>query len=160
MTDAERKTTSLTQAAAQGYPGGMTAVVRIITKDDAVAGRKARAASTLYGDFSPHESSNGRLKVGDMIRVMQITGDHEPLRFLAALFGYTISPLNPHEPDAPTLEAEALQDYPDVVALHRALCAYRDGQTTMEACLALLETATSNLRQTFSRAIKGDEVRQ
>lgn len=149
MTDAERQITALVQTALLQYPGGMRAAFEAMDTE--------RSYSTLAGDLNPN-SVQGRLKVGTLIRIMELTGNKDALRYLCACFGGSFTPFGSEIPDAPTLEKEIIQDYPDVVALHRATQDFRDGKITLDKMLARLETACANLRQTAARAIQGDEA--
>lgn len=151
MTDAERQVTALTQNAAQQYPGGMRAVF--------AAMGTSKSYSTLAGDLSPY-STQGRLKVGDWVRILELTGNLDSLRYVCAHFSGSFMPFSCDAPDLPTLNEEIIQDYPDVVALHTAARAMRQGRETPETVLALMEKACANLRQTVLRAITGDEEKR
>lgn len=144
----------INQACAQ-YPGGLRAVFAIIREQE---GDGARAESTFYADLNANPSSQGKLKVRDLISCMQITGNHDALRYLAAHFGYALTSLSAVEPDAPTVEAEMLQDYPDLVSFHASVEAYRHGEVPYETVLARLECAIINLRQTASMARREKEA--
>ena len=61
------------------------------------------------------------------------------------------------EPDAPTLEAEALQDYPPLVAFHEGCKLYRQGKITLTQLDELKDRAFKEVRETFCRTVKGDE---
>ena len=61
------------------------------------------------------------------------------------------------EPDAPTLEAEALQDYPPLVAFHEGCKLYRQGKITLAQLDELKDRAFKEVRETFCRTVKGDE---
>lgn len=134
-TPSQTVTRLLNQACAQ-YPGGLRAVFAAIRAKE---GSSARSESTFYADLNPHPTSQGRLKVKDFITSMEITGNIEPLRFLVAYFGYSLTSLSSVEPDAPTIEAEMLQDYPAVVAFHESVRAFKRGEAEFETVLARLE---------------------
>ena len=76
------------------YPGGIRAML---------------SESSVYADLNPNNGQS-TLRVWELVRVMEATGEHGPLRELANWFGYSLASAADEEPDAPTLEAEALQD--------------------------------------------------
>ena len=159
MTEAERKITGLTQAAASSYPGGITSVVGVLVDESGInpqTGKPNRAPSTIYGDLSPHESSKGRLKVGDKVRIQQITGNIEPLRYEAALFGYRLHPMTGNEPDAPTMFEEFFQDGKAVIRFQKVGVAYREGKASLPEFLAARDDAHAEIDQSFTRTVKGD----
>ncbi len=149
MDNPSQKVTRLISEACARYPnGGLRAVFQAIQEK----GGKKRSESTFYADFNPNESSLGNLKVADFMAAMEITGEYDALRYMAAHFGFTLSRLSSVEPDAPTVEAEMLQDYPALVAYHDALQQFRDGKVEYETVLARLESVQIELRQTAAMA--------
>ena len=149
MDNPAQKVTRLISEACARYPnGGLRAVFQAIQQ----RGGKKRSESTFYADFNPNESSLGNLKVADFMAAMEITGEYEALRYMAAYFGFSLSSLSSVEPDAPTVEAEMLQDYPALVAYHETLQQFRDGKVEYEAVLARLECVHTELRQTAAMA--------
>lgn len=149
MEDPSQTVTRLLNQACSQYPGGIRAVVAIIRKFD---GDHPRSESTLYADFNPNPTSTGKLKVRDLMQGMSITGDHGALRYMAGYFGYSLTSLSSVEPNAPTVEAEMLQDYPAVVAFHEAVQAFQRGEVNYETVLARLDAASMDLRQTAALA--------
>ena len=147
--------TRLTSQACAQYPGGLRAVFSAIREKE---GNAARSESTLYADLNPHPTSQGKLKVRDFMACMEITGNIEPLRYMASLFGYSLTALSSVEPDAPTVEAEMLQDYPAVVAFHEAVQDFRRGTVKYETVLARLEGALLDLRQTAAMARRSEKM--
>lgn len=143
----QKVTRLISQACAQ-YPGGLRAVFRQIQM---IEGKK-KSETSFYADFNANETSNGNLKVRDFLNAMQVTGDYEALRYIAAMFGFSLTPISSIEPDAPTVEAEMLQDYPAVVAFHDAVKSFRSGSLEYETVLARLEGALLDLRQTAAMA--------
>lgn len=152
MEDPSQTVTRLISQACAQYPGGLRAVASIIRDRD--AGEQRRSESALYADFNANPTSTGKLKVRDFMNALSITGNHEALRYMAAHFGYSLTILSSVEPDAPTVEAEMLQDYPAVVAFHEAIQTYRRGEIDGETVLARLESAQLDLRQTASLALR------
>ncbi|WP_308775530.1 hypothetical protein [uncultured Bilophila sp.] len=71
--------------------------------------------------------------------------------------GYSLASAADEEPDAPTLEAEALQDYPPLVAFHEGCKLYRQGKITLAQLDELKDRAFKEVRETFCRTVKGDE---
>lgn len=152
-TPSQTVTRLMNQACAQ-YPGGLRAVFAAIRERE---GGAARSESTFYADLNPNPTSTGRLKVRDLIACMEITANVEPLRFMAGHFGYSLIHLAGITPDAPTVEAEMLQDYPAVVAFHEAVQSFRRGEIHYETVLARLEAALLDLRQTAAFARRSEE---
>ena len=93
------------------YPGGIRAMFAGMRE------RHGLSESSVYADLNPNNGQS-TLRVWELVRVMEATGEHGPLRELANWFGYSLASAADEEPDAPTLEAEALQDYPPLVAFH------------------------------------------
>ena len=92
--------------------------------------RHGLSESSVYADLNPNNGQS-TLRVWELVRVMEATGEHGPLRELANWFGYSLASAADEEPDAPTLEAEALQDYPPLVAFHEGCKLYRQGKITL-----------------------------
>lgn len=154
MADILQRIAQLVHSAACRYPGGITAIAPRLMED-------GRAERTVYQDLSPHprKLGDGRMKppcpkVADMVRVMEITGNLEPLYALCAHFGMAPTSLNSIEPDAPTVEREMLQDVPSVVRLHEACDRLTAGEGTAEEVLGELDYATNDLRQTVIRTLE------
>lgn len=151
MDNPSQKVTRLISEACARYPnGGLRAVFQAIQQ----RGGKKRSESTFYADFNPNESSLGNLKVADFVAAMEITGEYEALRYMAAYFGFSLSRLSSVEPDAPTVEAEMLQDYPALVAFHESVQAFKRGEIPYETVLAKMDGATTDIRQTAAIASK------
>lgn len=151
MNDAERKVTELTQNALLRYPGGMRAAIRVMGLE--------RAYSTIVGDLNPN-SMQGRLKVDTLIKTMEITGDLSPLHFLNGHFGQSATSFLNDTPDAPTVEAEMLQDYPALVNYHNAVKDYTAGKTKdLTESIEFLEAARRELNETLNKAIEERKAR-
>lgn len=149
MDTPSQKVTRLMAAACARYPnGGLRAVFQAIQEK---GGRK-RSESTFYADFNPNEGSQGSLKIADFMAAMEITGEYEALRYMAACFGFSLTRLESIEPDAPTVEAEMLQDYPALVAFHDAIQAFRRREIPYETVLAKMDGAITDIRQTAAMA--------
>lgn len=144
----------LNQACAQ-YPGGLRAAFTAIREKE---GGSARSESTFYADLNPNPTSQGKLKVKDFVACMEITGNVDALRYMASLFGYSLTSLSCVEPDAPTVEAEMLQDYPAVVAFHESVQAFKRGEADYETVLARLEGALLDLRQSAAMARRSEKM--
>ena len=115
-------------------------------------GVSERSESTFYANMNPNGA--GKLKMEEFMGVMEVTGDLRALRCLAAFFGQSLVPLEAAEPDAPTVEAEMLQDYPAVVEFHAAAKRYQEGKETSVEVLTRLEAAVLDLRQTASMTLE------
>ncbi len=144
-THSQKVTRLISQACAQ-YPGGLGAVFEAIQDQEGCA----KAKATFYADFNPNPTSAGKLKLCDFIAATQITGDYAALRYMAALFGFSLTPLMPVEPDAPTMEGEMLHDYPAVSEFHSAIKA----KASEYIILTKLELAINDLRQTAVMALR------
>lgn len=135
----------------RAYPGGIRAMF---------AGMRARyglSESSVYADLNPNNGQS-TLRLWELVRVMEATGEHGPLRELANWFGYSLADTRFDEcaPDAPTLEKEALQDYPKLVAFHEGCLLYREGKIGLSELDRLKEDAIRELKETLYRAIRGD----
>ena len=106
------------------YPGGIRAMFSGMRE------RHGLSESSVYADLNPNNGQS-TLRVWELVRVMEATGEHGPLRELANWFGYSLASAADEEPDAPTLEGEALQDYPPLVAFHEGCKLYRQGKIKM-----------------------------
>lgn len=151
MDSPSQKVTRLISQACNQYPGGLRAVFAAIREQPESA---QRSESTFYADFNANASSNGNLKVRDFLSAMQITGDVSALRYIASLFGYTLTSFSSIEPDAPTVEAEMLQDYPALVDFHKSCQEHISGNMDIETLNAKEDAAISDIRQTFAMAVK------
>ena len=147
------------------YPGGIRAMFAGMRE------RHGLSESSVYADLNPNNGQS-TLRVWELVRVMEATGEHGPLRELANWFGYSLAYDTAvhvfarceaakfradEEPDAPTLEAEALQDYPPLVAFHEGCKLYRQGKLTLAQLDELKDRAFKEVRETFCRTVKGDE---
>ena len=132
------------------YPGGIRAMFSGMRE------RHGLSETSVYADLNPNNGQS-TLRVWELVRVMEATGEHGPLRELANWFGYSLASAADEEPDAPTLEAEALQDYPPLVAFHEGCKLYRQGKITLAQLDELKDRAFKEVRETFCRTVKGDE---
>lgn len=148
MRDASLQITRLAGQACAQYPGGKRAVFRAIAAQAA----EPKAESTFYAQFNGNASSDKALTLENLLWAMKLTGDLSPLRYMACLFGYSLVSLDSAEPDAPTVEAEMLQDYPALVALHEAVLAYGRGEISFETVLARMTVATNEIIETVAKA--------
>ncbi len=154
MESASQTVTRLLNQACAQYPGGLRAVFTAIREKE---GGSARSESTFYADLNPNPTSQGKLKVKDFVACMEITGNVDALRYMVSLFGYSLTSISCVEPDAPTVEAEMLQDYPAVVAFHESVQAFKRGEAEYETVLARLEGALLDLRQTAAIARRSEK---
>lgn len=118
--------------------------------------RHGLSESSVYADLNPNNGQS-TLRVWELVRVMEATGEHGPLRELANWFGYSLASAADEEPDAPTLEAEALQDYPPLVAFHEGCKRFRDGELSAAELDEFKDKAVREIRETFTRTLRGDE---
>ena len=109
------------------YPGGIRAMFAGMRE------RHGLSESSVYADLNPNNGQS-TLRVWELVRVMEATGEHGPLRELANWFGY--SPL---------------------VAFHEGCKRYREGKLTLAQLDELKDRAFKEVRETFCRTVKGDE---
>lgn len=149
MDTPSQKVIRLISEACVRYPnGGLRAVFQAIQEK----GGKKRSESTFYADFNPNESSQGNLKVADFMAAMEITGEYEALRYMAAYFGFSLIRLSSVEPDAPTVEAEMLQDYPRLVDFHKGCQEFLKGRIDRFQLDVLKDALITDIRETFIKA--------
>lgn len=133
------------------YPGGIRAMFAGMREQHGLS------ESSVYADLNPNNGQS-TLRVWELVRVMEATGEHGPLRELANWFGYSLASAADEEPDAPTLEAEALQDYPPLVAFHEGCKLYRQGKITLAQLDELKDRAFKEVRETFCRDGQGGRM--
>ena len=110
------------------YPGGIRAMFAGMRE------RHGLSESSVYADLNPNNGQS-TLRVWELVRVMEATGEHGPLRELA----------------------NWLQDYPPLVAFHEGCKRYREGKLTLAQLDELKDRAFKEVRETFCRTVKGDE---
>ena len=115
------KIPALLSQACAAYPGGKRGVFRAI---ESAEGRTL-SESTFYAALNSNPTAPDALKVSQLVSVMRVTADISALRYLAAMFGQAVVPLDAGKPDAPTVEGEMLQDYPAVVRFHEVARRYQ-----------------------------------
>lgn len=133
------------------FEGGATAILDLFLAED---GDKPRSKATLCADLNPNPTSSGKLKARDMYRLMKIAHNFEPLRVMAAMCGFSLVSMNGEKPDAPTVEAEMLQDYPALVEFHKACQEHIEGRIDLVTLDAKEDAAISDIRQTFAKAVE------
>ena len=84
---------------------------------------------------------------------MRITADVSPLRYMAAMFNSVLTSLDAVSPDGETLNDEIIQDYPCLVAFHRACKEFREGNGSMEAVLATYEALSLEIKETVKKTL-------
>lgn len=135
------------QKAARQYPGGIRGM----------ASEMDMAPSSLGNILNPYaDRSTVKLGLEQSLFIMKASRDISALRLIASEFGCSLSCAD-DEPNAPTLEAEALQDYPPLVAFHEGCKRYRDGKLSGAELDKLKDEAFREIRETFVRALRGDE---
>ncbi len=135
------------QKAARLYPGGIRGM----------ASEMDMAPSSLGNILNPYaDRSVVKLGLEQALFIMKTSEDISALRIMASEFGCSLSSAT-DEPDAPTFEAEALQDYPPLVAFHEGCKLYRQGKLTLAQLDELKDRAFKEVRETFCRTVKGDE---
>lgn len=148
MRDASLQITRLLSQACAQYPGGKRAVFRAISAQT----NEPKAESTFYAQFNGNESSEKPLTLENLLWAMKVTGDYSALLYMASLFGFSLMSLDALEPDAPSMEAEMLQDYPRLVDFHRGCEAHKKGEITKFQLDALKDAVIADIRQTFCKA--------
>ena len=144
------KIPALLSQACAAYPGGKRGVFRAI---ESAEGRTL-SESTFYAALNSNPTGPDALKVSQLVSVMRVTADISALRYLAAMFGQAVVPLDAGKPDAPTVEGEMLQDYPAVVRFHEVARRYQAREVGAAELLQAQEMALAELRQTTAKVIE------
>lgn len=135
------------QKAARLYPGGIRGM----------ASEMDMAPSSLGNILNPYaDRSVVKLGLEQALFIMKTSEDISALRIMASEFGCSLSSAT-DEPDAPTFEAEALQDYPPLVAFHEGCKRFRDGELSAAELDEFKDKAVREIRETFTRTLRGDE---
>lgn len=150
MKEQLQKVTHLLSQACCSYPGGKRGVFRAIEHEEG----RGLSESSFYAALNSNPTAPDTLKVSQLVNVMRVTADVAPLRYLAAMFGYSIVPYEAEAPDAPTAEGEMLQDFPAVVRFHEVGQRYLDGKACAAELLQAQEMALAELRQTTAKVIE------
>lgn len=150
MKEQLQRITSLLAQSCATYPSGKRGVFEAM---EALEGKTLKESS-LYAALNSNPTAPDTLKVSQLISVMRVTADVSALRFLAAMFGYSLVAHDASEPDAPTIEAEMLQDFPAVVRFHEIAQSYIDGNASVSDLLQSQEHALSELRQTTAKTVE------
>lgn len=118
-------------------------------------GNARKSHWTLYKELNPNDNT-AKLGALDLFRLMQVTGDVQPLALMAHMLGYMLVDKKSVHPDRPTWEAEHAQDTSDLGEMARLMDAgaspAKVHTQAMRACTNLLETAVryerdKNIRQ-------------
>lgn len=144
----QRITALLAQACAT-YPGGKRGVFKAIEASEG----KTLSESSFYAALNSNPTAPDTLKVSQLISVMRITADVSPLRYMAAMFNSVLTSLDAVSPDGETLNDEIIQDYPCLVAFHRACKEFREGNGSMEAVLATYEALSLDIKETVKKTL-------
>ena len=75
------------------YPGGIRAMFAGMREQHGLS------ESSVYADLNPNNGQS-TLRVWELVRVMEATGEHGPLRELANWFGYSLASAADEEPDS------------------------------------------------------------
>lgn len=150
MKEQLQRITSLLAQSCATYPSGKRGVFEAM---EALEGKTLKESS-LYAALNSNPTAPDTLKVSQLISVMRVTADVSALRFLAAMFGYSLVAHDASEPDAPTIEGEMLQDFPAIVHFHSIVTKYTRQCTGVADLLQAQEMALSELRQTTAKAIE------
>ena len=150
MKEQLQRITSLLAQACATYPGGKRGVFKAIEHEEG----RGLSESSLYTALNANPTAPDTLKVSQLVNVMRVTADVAPLRYLAAMFGYSIVSYEAEAPDAPTAEGEMLQDFPAVVRFHEVGLRYLEGKACAAELLQAQEMALAELRQTTAKVIE------
>ena len=145
----QRITALLAQACAT-YPGGKRGVFKAIEASEG----KTLSESSFYAALNSNPTAPDTLKVSQLVSGMRVTADISPLRYLAAMFGHALMSIEADEPDAPTVEAEMLQDFPALVSFHEIGQSLLRGEATIVDFLQAQELALAEVRQTTAKVIE------
>ena len=117
------------QKAARLYPGGIRGM----------ASEMDMAPSSLGNILNPYaDRSVVKLGLEQALFIMKTSEDISALRIMAS-------------------EAEALQDYPPLVAFHEGCKRFRDGELSAAELDEFKDKAVREIRETFTRTLRGAE---
>ena len=122
MNEHLQRITSLLAQSCATYPSGKRGVFEAM---ESLEGKTLKESS-LYAALNSNPTAPDTLKVSQLISVMRITADVSPLRYMAAMFNSVLTSLDAVSPDGETLNDEIIQDYPCLVAFHRACKEFRE----------------------------------
>lgn len=113
-----------------------------------MAGKLDIKVSTLSNKLQPYNHAERRhfLNLWEADDMLRLSGDMRPLELLAARHGYALLPLKA-TPDAPTLDAEKLQDYVAVAECH--------AEEDPVKCVHKLNAAIRELMETDAKRKEG-----
>lgn len=149
MKEQLQKVTHLLSQACCSYPGGKRGVFQVIESEEG----KGLSESSFYAAMNPNPTAPDTLKVSQMVRVMRVTADVSALRFMAAMFNSLLTSLDAVTPDGQTLNDEIIQDYPCLVAFHRACKEFKEGHGSIEAVLATYEALSLEIKETVKKTL-------
>ena len=149
MNEQLQKVTHLLSQACCSYPGGKRGVFKAI---EALEG-KSLSESSFYAALNCNPTAPDTLKVSQLVSVMRVTADTSPLRFMAAMFNFVLASLDAVAPDGETLNDEIIQDYPCLVAFHRACKEFKEGHGSIEAVLATYEALSLEIKETVKKTL-------
>ncbi len=149
MNEHLQRITSLLAQSCATYPSGKRGVFEAM---ESLEGKTLKESS-LYAALNSNPTAPDTLKVSQLISVMRITADVSPLRYMAAMFNSVLTSLDAVSPDGETLNDEIIQDYPCLVAFHRACKEFREGNGSMEAVLATYEALSLEIKETVKKTL-------
>lgn len=149
MNEQLQRITSLLAQACATYPSGKRGVFEAM---ESLEGKTLKESS-LYAALNSNPTAPDTLKVSQLISVMRVTADVSPLRYMAAMFNSVLTSLDAVSPDGETLNDEIIQDYPCLVAFHRACKEFREGNGSMEAVLATYEALSLEIKETVKKTL-------
>lgn len=83
-------------------------------------GNPRKSHWTLYKELNPNDAT-AKLGALDLFRLMQVTGDVEPLAIMAHKLGYMLQDVKTVQPDRPTWQGEHAQDSCDLGEMARLM---------------------------------------
>ena len=149
MNEQLQRITSLLAQSCATYPSGKRGVFEAM---EALEGKTLKESS-LYAALNSNPTAPDTLKVSQLISVMRVTADVSPLRYMAAMFNSVLTSLDAVSPDGETLNDEIIQDYPCLVAFHRACKEFKEGSGSMEAVLATYEALSLEIKETVKKTL-------
>lgn len=144
-----QRITSLLAQSCATYPSGKRGVFEAM---EALEGKTLKESS-LYAALNSNPTAPDTLKVSQLISVMRVTADVSALRYMAAMFNSVLTSLDAVSPDGETLNDEIIQDYPCLVAFHRACKEFKEGNGSMEAVLATYEALSLEIKETVKKTL-------
>lgn len=114
------------------------------------SGNPRKSHWTLYKELNPNDTT-AKLGAVDLFRLMQVTGDVEPLAIMAHKLGYMLQDVKTVQPDRPTWQGEHAQDSCDLGEMARLMDVGASSFEVQNAAARLIK----NVLETVARYTDG-----